>query len=51
MTWLADAFVVKSLDLSALKKTVKELLRKHEEEKDNQRLFARESRRSDEKRP
>ena len=28
MTWLADAFVVKSSDLSVLKKTVKELLKK-----------------------
>ena len=33
MTWLADAFVVKSSDLSVLKKTVKELLRKNGEEK------------------
>jgi DNA-binding response OmpR family regulator len=31
MTWLADAFVVKSSDLSVLKKTVKELLRKNGE--------------------
>jgi len=30
MTWLADAFVVKSSDLSLLKKTVKELLEKNE---------------------
>jgi len=30
MTWLADAFVVKSSDLSVLKKTVKELLEKKE---------------------
>jgi DNA-binding response OmpR family regulator len=33
MTWLADAFVVKSSDLSVLKKTVKELLRKNGKEK------------------
>jgi DNA-binding response OmpR family regulator len=33
MTWLADAFVVKSSDISVLKKTVKELLRKNGEEK------------------
>ena len=31
MTWLADAFVVKSSDLSILKNTVKELLRKNGE--------------------
>jgi DNA-binding response OmpR family regulator len=31
MTWLADAFVVKSSDLSVLKKTIKELLRKNGE--------------------
>jgi two-component system, response regulator, stage 0 sporulation protein F len=29
MTWLADAFVVKSPDLSALKTTVKELLKRN----------------------
>lgn len=51
MTWLADAFVLKSPDLSVLKKTVKQLMRKHEEEKDNQRLFAQESRGSYERRP
>jgi DNA-binding NtrC family response regulator len=33
MIWLADAFVVKSSDLSVLKKTVKELLKKNDEEK------------------
>ncbi|NWG02920.1 MAG: response regulator [Syntrophaceae bacterium] len=31
MTWLADAFVVKSSDLSVLKKTVRELLMKRGE--------------------
>jgi len=31
MTWLADAFVVKSPDLSVLKRTVKELLKKEED--------------------
>jgi DNA-binding response OmpR family regulator len=36
MTWLADAFVVKSSDLSVLKKNVKELLRKSGEEKGGQ---------------
>jgi len=36
MTWLADAFVVKSSDLSVLKKTVKELLMKKGEKKDSQ---------------
>ena len=34
MTWLADAFVVKSSDLSLLKKTVKELLEKNEKRED-----------------
>ncbi len=34
MTWLADAFVVKSSDLSILKKTVKELLEKNVKRKD-----------------
>ena len=34
ITWLADAFVVKSSDPSVLKKTVKELLRKSEEGKE-----------------
>jgi len=34
MTWLADAFVVKSSDLSVLKKTVEELLKRNSEEKD-----------------
>jgi DNA-binding NtrC family response regulator len=34
MTRLADAFVVKSADLSALKQTVKKLLEKNSEEKD-----------------
>jgi CheY-like chemotaxis protein len=33
MTWLADAFGVKSSDLSVLKKTVKGLLEKNGEEK------------------
>jgi DNA-binding response OmpR family regulator len=33
MTWLADAFVVKSSDLLVLKKTIKELLRKNNKEK------------------
>jgi DNA-binding NtrC family response regulator len=42
MTWLADAFVVKSSDLSVLKKTVKELLRKNGEEKEGQRVLAQE---------
>jgi len=42
MTWLADAFVVKSSDLSVLKKTVKELLRKSGEEKENQGVLAQE---------
>lgn len=40
MTWLADAFVVKSSDLSVLKKTVKELLRKNGGEKDDRRVSA-----------
>jgi DNA-binding NtrC family response regulator len=44
MTWLADAFVVKSSDLSMLKKTVKELLRKNGEEKDSRRVSAQEIR-------
>ena len=34
LTWLADAFVVKSYDLSVLKRTVKELLRKRSREKE-----------------
>jgi DNA-binding NtrC family response regulator len=42
MTWLADAFVVKSSDLSLLKKTVKELLRKNGEEKDGRGVSAQE---------
>ena len=41
MTWLADAFVVKSADLSVLKKTVKELLKKNGEEKDSYGLSIR----------
>jgi DNA-binding NtrC family response regulator len=36
MTWLADAFVVKSSDLSVLKKTVQELLVKRGGQKDSQ---------------
>lgn len=44
MTWLADAFVVKSSDLSVLKKTVKELLRKNGEEKDGRGVSAQEIR-------
>jgi DNA-binding response OmpR family regulator len=44
MTWLADAFVVKSSDLSVLKKTVKELLRKNSEGKDDRGLSAQEIR-------
>ena len=44
MTWLADAFVVKSSDLSVLKKTVKELLRKNGEEKGGQWVTAQEAR-------
>lgn len=43
-TWLADAFVVKSSDLSVLKKTVKELLRKNGEEKDGRGVSAQEIR-------
>jgi DNA-binding NtrC family response regulator len=39
MTWLADAFVVKSSDLSLLKKTVKELLKK--EGKKDSSFYAR----------
>ena len=41
MTWLADAFVVKSSDLSLLKKTVKGLLEKNGEEKNTQRVFGK----------
>jgi DNA-binding NtrC family response regulator len=44
MTWLADAFVVKSSDLWILKKTVKELLRKNGEENDGRRVSAQEIR-------
>ncbi len=44
MTWLADAFVVKSSDLSVLKKTVKELLGKNGEEKDGRGVSAQEIR-------
>jgi two-component SAPR family response regulator len=44
MTWLADAFVVKSSDLSVLKKTVKEFLRKNGEEKDGRGVSAQEIR-------
>jgi hypothetical protein len=49
MTWLADAFVAKLPDVSVFNETVKDLLRKHEEEKNNQRLSGRQSKRSDEK--
>jgi DNA-binding NtrC family response regulator len=42
MTWLADAFVVKSSDLSGLKKTVKGLLMKNSEEKEDQGVLAQE---------
>jgi two-component system response regulator (stage 0 sporulation protein F) len=42
--WLADAFVVKSSDLSVLKKTVKELLGKHGKEKDSQGASVQETR-------
>jgi DNA-binding NtrC family response regulator len=44
MTWLTDAFVVKSSDLSVLKKIVKELLRKNGEEKDGRGVSAQEIR-------
>jgi DNA-binding response OmpR family regulator len=44
LTWLADAFVVKSYDLSVLKRTVKELLRKNGEEQDDQGVSSREIR-------
>jgi DNA-binding NtrC family response regulator len=44
MTWLADAFVVKSSDLSVLRKTVKELLMKNGEEKDGRGVSAQEIR-------
>lgn len=44
MTWLADAFVVKSSDLSVLKKTVKELLRKNGEENGTHGVSAQETR-------
>src|SRR4030043_2065343 len=44
MTWLADAFVVKSSDLSVLKKTVKELLRKNSEEKGTHGVSTQETR-------
>jgi DNA-binding response OmpR family regulator len=44
MTWLADAFVVKSSDLSVLKKTVKELLRENGEEKGGPLVSAQEIR-------
>jgi CheY-like chemotaxis protein len=42
MTWLADAFVVKSSDLSVLKKTVKELLMKNDEEKESHGMLGQE---------
>jgi two-component SAPR family response regulator len=51
MTWLADAFVVKSSDLSVLKKTVKELLRKNGEEKGGQGVSAQETKGFYEKTP
>jgi CheY-like chemotaxis protein len=44
MTWLADAFVVKSYDLWVLKRTIKELLRKNGEEKDGRGVPAQEIR-------
>jgi DNA-binding response OmpR family regulator len=44
MTWLADAFVVKSSDLTILKKTIKELLRKNGEEKKDRGVSAQEKR-------
>ena len=44
MTWIADAFVLKSSDLSVLEKTVKELLRKNGEEKDGGGVPAQETR-------
>jgi len=44
MTWLADAFVVKSSDLSLLKKTVKALLMKNGEEKDTRGVSTQEKR-------
>ena len=51
MTWLADAFVVKSSDLSVLKKTVKELLMKNGAEKGGQEVSAQETRGSYETTP
>jgi DNA-binding response OmpR family regulator len=51
MTWLADAFVVKSSDLSVLKKTVKELLRKNGKEKGGQGISTQETRGLCETRP
>jgi len=44
ITWLADAFVVKSSDLSVLKKTVKDLLMKKSEHEDSQRVSVQETR-------
>jgi len=44
MTWLADAYVVKSSDLSVLKQTVKELLTKRGEHVDGQGLSVQETR-------
>jgi DNA-binding NtrC family response regulator len=44
MTWLANAFVVKSSDLSVLKKTVKELLMGSGEHESGQEVSAQETR-------
>jgi DNA-binding NtrC family response regulator len=44
MTWLADAFVVKSSDLSVLKKTAKKLLMRNGEEKDTHGVSTLETR-------
>ena len=51
MTWLADAFVLKSSDLSVLKKTVKELLMKNGEENEGQGVSSQETRGSYETTP
>jgi DNA-binding NtrC family response regulator len=37
ISWLADAFLVKSSDLSVLKKTIKELLEKNQNRKEQRR--------------
>jgi DNA-binding NtrC family response regulator len=51
MAWLADAFVVKSSDLSVLKKTVRELLGKNGKIKGHQPVSAQEMREFRERTP